>query len=131
MIGALVALGLAFQSQPAGWLEPESKDFRVQAIKKADGEKDWPFVATSGKLVCVPHWDDKLVMFVPDSGPDLDRGFLLHMNLFAMWSNNIGLKGVLLPYKTPEELIKRIAPFVAMGQMLCKQDKGPVPGGEL
>ena len=38
----------------------------------------------------------------------------------------------LAPYKTPEELIRRIAPFAPMGNVLCKQKNGPnVPGGEL
>jgi hypothetical protein len=130
MMGMLLAASLSLQ--PAGWLEPDASDFHIQVITKAEGEQDWPFVATSGKLACVQHWDDKLVMFIPDGRPDLDRGFLLHMNLFAMWTNNIGLKDVLVAYKTPEELIRKIAPFVAMGHMLCKQNKGPIiPGGEL
>jgi hypothetical protein len=130
MLGMLVAVGLTLQ--PAGWLEPGIDEFRVQPIQKIEAEGGWPFVATSGKLVCVPFWDDKLVYFVPDGREDLDRGFALNANIFAMWGSNIGLTDVLLPYKTPEELITRIAPFVAMGHMLCKQNKGPmIPGGEL
>jgi hypothetical protein len=132
MIGALLAVAIAGQPVPAGWFEPGMEDVHFQTIKKSEGEKDWPFVASSGKLLCVSMVPGPVVAFIADGSAEKDRPLLLDANPYNMMIQNWGLKNVLLPYDKPEELIKRIAPFVAMGHMLCKQKNGPgVPGGEL
>ncbi|CAN7687376.1 hypothetical protein [Rhizobium sp. LjRoot254] len=130
MIGALPAAGLMIQ--PAGFVVPDASDVRFQAISRANGEKDWPFVADSGKLACVRMFPGPVVVFIPDGAAAKDRGVILDANPYAMMINNWGVKNVLLPYDKPEELIRRIAPFVAQGRMLCKHNDGPVvPGAEL
>jgi hypothetical protein len=130
MIGTLLAAGLMIQ--PASGIFPDASDVRIQTIAKADGETGWPFVAKSGKLICVRMFPKSAVAFIPDEGPGTKDGVILDVNPYAMMMNNWAAKKPLLPYDTPEELIKRIAPFVAQGLMLCKQDNGPVvPGAEL
>ena len=134
MIATLLVAGLALQAQPVGGLIPDEKDLHFQVITKADGEKDWPFVAARGKLVCISLISGPAVMFVPDGKGDDEQPLMLDVNPYGMVINNMGMKkSALLPYGGKlEELIRRVAPFVAMGHMLCKQKDGPaVPGSEL
>ena len=134
MIATLLVAGLALQAQPVGWFVPDEKDVHFQVIAKVDGEKDWPFVAERGRLVCVSMTPGPAVMFVPDGEGDDERPLILDVNPYGMLINNMGrTKPGLLPYGGKlEELIRRVAPFVAMGHMLCKQKDGPaVPGSEL
>ena len=66
MNGALVA-GLLMTAgvMPAGSIIPEPDDFRFQTIRKATGEKNWPFVAESGMLGCAKMLGERVVYFVP------------------------------------------------------------------
>ena len=130
MIGVVLAASVMLQ--PVGTFVPDASDVRMQKIARVEGESGWPFVADRGTLACVRAFPKSVVLFVPDGSQEDERGVLLDANPYAMMINNWGMKNVLLPYKTPEELIKRIAPFVAQGLMLCKQEDGPVvPGAEL
>jgi hypothetical protein len=133
MGGAALAAFLLMQPVPVDLLGLDEEDFRFQTIERQRGEKDWPFVAGKGQLGCVMTLGQKSVFFIPDGRDDLNRAFLLDVNLLGMAIQNIGMKDVLAPYKTPEELIARIAPFVAQGRMLCDQKDSPVivPGAEL
>jgi hypothetical protein len=131
MIATLLAAALSVQPELVRATVPRGNGARVQAIAKGQGDKDWPFVADGGKLVCVPALPQPVVFFMPD-GDGISRPFLLDVNPYWMLLYDMGLKNVLLPYDKPEELIRRIAPFVAMGHTLCEQKKSPtVPGGEL
>jgi hypothetical protein len=130
MIGVLLAAGLMIQ--PAGGFLPDASDVRVQAIAKANGESGWPFVAKSGRLVCVRMYPKSVVSFIPDEGPATREGVILDVNPYAMMMNNWATYKPLLPVASPEEMVKRIAPFVAQGLMLCEHKDGPVvPGAEL
>ena len=118
--------------EQTGYFLPEKGDFRLQKIQKVEGEQDWPFVANDGTLLCATIMGQPKVYFVPSAPFHHNRALILDVNAFAMILSNIGMNDALAPYKTPEELIRRIAPFVAMGNLLCKQKNGPnVPGGEL
>ena len=132
--GAVLAAAMLMQPVQAGWLFPEAKDVRIQPIQRQAGEVNWPFVADKGRLACVESVGEKMVFFIP-GGIEEKVGKILYLdaNLMVMAIQNIGVKDVLAPYETPEELITRIAPFVAQGHMLCKQKNSPilVPGSEL
>lgn len=132
MNGALVAgLLMTAGAMPAGDFIPEAGDFRFQQIRKAAGEREWPFVAASGMLACTKVMGSRAVYFVPDE-TDLGRAFALDVNLFAMSMVNLGMTDILAPYDDAEQLIQRIAPFVTMGQRLCDQEPGKlVTGPEL
>lgn len=135
MVGMASALSLMMLAtggiEKVGYFLPETGDFRRQEIQRAEGERDWPFVAQSGTLACAMIMGQPKVYFVPVAFAH-KRGLLLDVNIFAMVLTNVGVNDAFTPYKTEEELIRRIAPFVAMGQMLCKQPAGPVvPGNEL
>jgi len=131
--GIVLAAAMLMQPMPADWLPLDAEDFRFQSIERQIGEKDWPFLAKKGRLGCFMSLWEKTVFFIPDGRDDLNRAFLLDVNLLSMAIQNMGMKDVLAPYKTPEELIARIAPFVAQGRMLCDQKDSPVivPGAEL
>ena len=133
MVGAALAAAMLMQPVPVDLLGFGEEDFRFQTIERQKGEKDWPFVADKGQLGCFTAVGKKAVIFIPEGRDDLNRAFFLDVNLFDMAVQNIGMQNVLAPYKTPGELIARIAPFVAQGQMLCDQKDSPVivPGAEL
>ncbi|MGV3552305.1 hypothetical protein [Rhizobium sp.] len=128
-----IALAATMLLEPVAWPFPDEKDVRLQDIQRQPGEKDWPFVADKGRLACVEVLGEKTIFFVPDGHDGTEKILNLDVNVFNMAIQNIGVKDVLAPYATPEELIARIAPFVAQGQMLCEQKDSPilVPGSEL
>ena len=128
-VGAVLAVHWV---QPVNELFPTPGDFRFQPIRKTEGEKDWPFVREEGRLACVMSLGKPIVYFFPPYDGTKQRPFVLSVNLVEMGLTNFGMSGVLTPYDSYEELITRIAPFIAMGQMLCKYKDGPVvPGSEL
>jgi hypothetical protein len=123
MNGALVA-GLLMTAgvTPAGSIVPEPDDFRLQAIRKAAGEQNWPFVAESGMLGCAEMLGERVVYFIP--GDEMERAYNIDINLFAMSVANIGITNVLAPYEDSAQLLYRLVPFVTMGQRLCDQEPG-------
>ncbi|WP_411033488.1 hypothetical protein [Shinella sp. BYT-45] len=132
MNGALVA-GLLMTAGlvPAGDMIPGAGDFRFQTIRKAAGEENWPFIAESGMLGCAKVLGEPTVYFIPDEA-DLTRAFHIDVNLFAMSITNLGVPDVLAPYDDNAQLLRRLVPFVTMGQRLCDQDPGThVTGPEL
>lgn len=127
LAGLLAASGIS----PAGDLIPEAGDFRLQEIRKAAGEVDWPFAAESGMLACTKVLGEPAVYFIPEDG-DFDRAFHIDVNIMAMSLINLGVTDVLAPYDSPEQLLERLVPFVTMGQRLCDQEPGTVaPASEL
>ena len=134
MVWAVAALLITLQAaQPVNDLIPQPSDVRFQKIRKAAGEKDWPFVLEEGVLSCVLSAGRPQVYFFRPLEGKFQRPFLLDVNLLSMGIVNLGMQGVLAPYDDPEQLIARIAPFVAQGHMLCEQKDSPVfvPGSEL
>ncbi len=144
------ALALTPVAGERGWLHvPEPEEFRFQTVRKQDKEADWPFIAESGKLGCVFILGDRAVAFVPDEEdptetPDDDPGHAEFMedeepSIVMLASDPVGLmftmatgRSALKPVKSPEELLTRIAPFIALGRKLCDQPQGSeLPGGEL
>lgn len=101
--------------------------FRFQKIQKMAGEKEWPFTASKGTMVCIMMGVQPTVYFIPDEeegGEDLSRAFLISENVMMMSMVNMGMTGILLPYDNFEQLIMRISPYVETGRKLCKQPVG-------
>lgn len=118
-------------AMPAGFL-PEENDVRFQVIEQQAGEKDWPFLASKGRLSCVPSLGFKVVLFFPwveddDEGSDgfaLEAGkrgpVIVTTDPIQLWTDVEG-KALLQPGMTIEDKIRRMAPYVSLGKKLCDQ----------
>jgi hypothetical protein len=133
MIGLGAGLMMSMQAlQPVSDIFPAPENFCVQTIRRVEGEKDWPFVTSEGRLACVYSIGQPLVYFFALRDGNHLAPVVLDVNPLSLVIQSVGRKDVFLKAATPEELVTRIAPFVAMGHMLCKQKSGPVvPGNEL
>ena len=141
MAAAMLAATIA--AQPAaderGWFHlPNEREVRLQTIRRQDREAGWPFVSDEGYLTCMFALGQRMVVFVPqeeaekDVPGELPKAVVLSTNPFEMLANMIEGGSLLQPMATPEEMIRRIAPFVEIGRALCDQPQGAkVPGGEL
>lgn len=128
----LAALVMSAGVEPTSALLPDSNDVRIQKIARMPGEKDWPFVAQSGRIYCLRMWGSEKVYFIPDGEFKHHRAFHLTTNMTQMTLVNYGMNDVLVPMKRASEVVERIRPFVEQGHMLCKYNEGPVvPGSEL
>jgi hypothetical protein len=112
---------------PVGSIVPEAKDFRSQKIAKMQGEKDWPFVAEKGLLLCAPSLADKMVYFVGEKEDgEQDYPFAIDTDMMAVAIVNMGRASALRPFDNFAQLLTRLSPFVAMGKRLCDQPAGSV-----
>ncbi|MCJ8150491.1 hypothetical protein [Shinella sedimenti] len=116
--GLLMTAGV----MPVGSIIPEPDDLRLQSIRKAAGEQNWPFVAERGMLGCVEMLGERVVYFIP--GDEMERAYNIDINLLAMSVANLGITNVLAPYEDSAQLLYRLVPFVSMGQRLCDQEPG-------
>jgi len=133
MIAHLLSVSMTLAGfKPASDLWPESKDLRMQTITRQAGEKDWPFVANSGRLICTKVWGKENVYFAAEGRKEFKYFILLDTNMFQMTVVNFGKNDVLVPMAKASEIVARIRPYVEQGKMLCKHNNGPVvPGAEL
>ncbi|KQR34011.1 hypothetical protein ASF91_08735 [Rhizobium sp. Leaf155] len=127
MPAALLAAVCMASAADAGPVVPEAGDFRVQAIRKVQGEDNWPFLAEEGFLMCAPSLGQKLVYFVP-KGADGENEYpvALDSNLMSMAVVNIGRGNAFRPYANFEDLTNRLSPYITMGKRLCDQPAGTV-----
>ncbi|CUX45482.1 MULTISPECIES: hypothetical protein [Rhizobium/Agrobacterium group] len=129
LAAALVAANMSGASVmvPAGSFVPEAGDFRSQQIRRMQGERDWPFVAEKGLLLCAPSLMEKLVYFVGEKeNGEQDEPFAIDTDMMAVAIINMGRASALKPFDNFEQLLKRLSPFVAMGKRLCDQPAGSV-----
>lgn len=128
MLAAIVlaaGMGGAVLAEPAGKFIPEARDFRTQKIRRLHGEADWPFTADKGLMLCAPSWQDRLVYFVPEGANGEQQAPLaLDYGIAAITLINIGRASAFRPFDNFEQLIKRLAPYIAMGKQLCDQPAG-------
>lgn len=118
---------------PAGDFFPRAEDFRAQKIRKVAGEKDWPFMAEHGMLLCAYVLQKPTVYFLAgDIDDDVTRAFLISEDIAGMAVANVGITGVLKPFDNFEQLFTRIYPYVSLGKRLCQQPAGTlIPETEL
>lgn len=137
MIGfadAAVALPLLFASERDFFHFPSEDEVRVQSISRTDNESDWPFSVPSGKLACLWTTGKPLAIFVEDVPEDEPQGrhVILSVDPIELTVLNIGNGTLFAPVDSVEELIRRVGPYVVVGERLCDQPPGTVLGpGEL
>ncbi|CAN7239489.1 hypothetical protein [Aminobacter aminovorans] len=118
---------------------PDASEVRLQTISRSDNEAEWPFSVASGLLACVWSGGRRVVSFIetpddPDDEHDAAPGrhVIVSANPFELTFLNISSRDLFLPADNVEALIKRVAPFEALGQRLCDQPQGTIVGpGEL
>ncbi len=124
---ALLAAAIATSPTQVNKLVLEEKDFRMQTIRKAQGEVNWPFVASEGILLCAHVIGDKAVYFVgnkQDGGQD--EPVVLNANPMMMSIINMGKARIFRDFTTIDELMGRLYPYITMGKRLCDQPAGTV-----
>lgn len=124
---ALLAAAIATAPTQVNKLVLEEKDFRMQTIRKAQGEVNWPFVASEGILLCAPVIGDKAVYFVgtkEDGGQE--EPVILSVNPMMMSIINMGKARIFRDFTTIDELMGRLYPYITMGKRLCDQPAGTV-----
>ncbi len=127
MPGAFLAAVVATAPLQVSKLVPEVGDFRMQTIRKAQGETGWPFAANEGILLCAPVIDDKAVYFVAekeDGGQE--EPVVLNINPMMMAVVNLGKTKVFRDFTTVDELMNRLYPYITMGKRLCDQPAGTI-----
>jgi hypothetical protein len=118
---------------------PQKEEVRVQAIVRSDNERDWPFSVDSGSLTCVWSVGERLVFFFEGRPASLDedaefepRGVIVSVNPLDLTIGNIANRALFAPMADVAELIRRVAPYVDVGQRLCDQPPGSIiRSGEL
>lgn len=131
---ALAALLLAASDEKSFFHLPGEGDFRFQTIAKAENEKDWPFAAAEGYLACVWSTGQRQVYFVDKQALVVGdpRTLAISSDPFQLAFINLGKGHLFAPNGGLEDLIRRVAPFVQLGQQLCDQPRGTEIGpGEL
>ncbi|MCA0317009.1 MAG: hypothetical protein LCH88_02965 [Proteobacteria bacterium] len=136
---AAVAAPLVLANEKGMLHVPDVSEVRLQTISRSDNETEWPFSVASGLLACVWSGGRKVVSFIetPDAPDDEHeappgRHVVVSANPFELTFLNISSRDLFLPADTVETLIRRVAPFEALGQRLCDQPQGTIVGpGEL
>ncbi len=136
---AAVAAPLVLANEKGMLHVPDVSEVRLQTISRSDNETEWPFSVASGLLACVWSGGRKVVSFIettddPDDEHEAPPGrhVVVSANPFELTFLNISSRDLFLPADTVETLIRRVAPFEALGQRLCDQPQGTIVGpGEL
>ena len=117
---------------------PSPEEVRVQAITRADNERDWPFTVDEGNLTCVWSIGEKLVFFFEgrprdsSEGDFKPRGVIVSVNPMELTLGNIANRALFAPVTDVADLVRRVAPYAEVGRRLCDQPPGAVIGhGEL
>lgn len=102
-------------------------------IDRDTSRHEWPFSIDSGSLTCVLLDGQRVVIFSepwPDTPiEELDvmkppRSVIVSVNVMMLLAS-IEDRSLYLPFDSLETLIKRLAPFEAMGSALCKNAATP------
>ncbi|MEO3384754.1 hypothetical protein [Mesorhizobium sp. CAU 1741] len=116
---------------------PTTEDaWRLQRIQRTDNEREWPFAAGAGYLMCVWILGERVVYFAePPQDADakeFNRVVVVSTNPLDLMMVNLGKNDVFAPFEGVEQLVLRLGPFVDLGRRLCSQPRGSEIGpGEL
>ena len=131
----LSATAPAMADERSFFFMPGVEDFRHQIITKGPNEKKWPFAENSGQIACAWVAGSQAVYFIPESeinGPLSEdenyRVLIISTNVLEMMISNAVQRDLLVPMQSPEEQIKRIAPYYTLGLKLCDMERGTVLG---
>jgi hypothetical protein len=118
---------------------PEDTDFRFQDIDRRPNEEKWPFAEDSGTLSCAWVLGDRMVTYFPRSNVDCqcddpenpEAGESASLPYLSLSTDPIDLIVLNMAHRKQfaqtvpiEELIKRVAPYYAIGLKLCEQPQG-------
>lgn len=104
--------------------------FPETIIRKAESQHEWAFSIDEGTLTCVKLGEDAFVFFGENLGVEemgetggmkLPRSVVVTTNPLAFLAT-VEDRELYAPYDTLETLIRRLAPFEAMGRKLCAED---------
>ena len=102
-------------------------------ISRATSEHEWPFAVDEGTLTCVALQGQRVVIFAEPWRTDvlqefgnmtLPRSVIVSANPIALFGS-YEHRDLYLPFDSLETLIRRLAPFEAMGARLCDADAAP------
>ncbi len=116
---------------------PGADEVRLQKISRAGNEQEWPFTVSSGYLACVWSAGQRMVMFLEEQTNDEAeaarvRKVFVSVNPFELTLGNMADRDLIVPMDSVETLVKRMAPFAALGERLCDQPQGSqIRQGEL
>ncbi|NGN44329.1 hypothetical protein G6N74_24975 [Mesorhizobium sp. CGMCC 1.15528] len=116
---------------------PGADEVRLQKLSRADNEQEWPFTVSSGYLACVWSAGKRMVMFLEEPAKDEAeparmRKVFVSVNPFELTLGNMADRDLIVPMDSVEALVKRMAPFAALGERLCDQPQGSkIRQGEL
>jgi hypothetical protein len=105
--------------------------FPEMVIRKAETEHEWAFSIDEGTLTCVPLGQDRFVFFAEILTPEemgeigdmkLPRSVVVTTNPFALLAT-VEDRELYAPWDSLETLVRRLAPFAAMGAKLCDGQK--------
>lgn len=124
---AFLVAAVATAPLPVNGFVPEVGDFRMQTIRKVQGEENWPFAANKGILLCAPVIGDKAVYFVAEKeGGGQEAPVVLTVNPMTMAVVNLGKTKIFRAFTSVDELMNRLYPYITMGKRLCDQPAGTV-----
>lgn len=132
---AAAAIHLALVEDGSPYQRPDLGDIRLQKISRSGNEVEWPFSIDTGTIACVWSAGKKVVTFLEEvEAPDDEheappgRYVIVSVNPFDLVFLNIANRDLFVPADTVETLIKRVAPFAALGERLCDQPRGTTIG---
>ena len=112
---------------------PNPKEVRVQKIVRAGNERDWPFSIESGNLACIWSAGRKQVFFVEMRPEDINAGkefmpryVIVSANPFDLTFGNMADRTLFAPMTDVAELVRRAAPYAALGERLCDLPPGTI-----
>jgi len=108
-------------------------------ISKADSAHEWPFSVDRGELACVAIGGQRTVIFSESWRTDVPQEFgnmtlprsgIVSANPLALLASQED-RALYAPFDSLEVLIRRLAPFEAMGLALCARDDAQPQNREL
>jgi hypothetical protein len=108
-----------------------TRAFPEIVIRKTEVASEWAFSIDEGELACVNHAGSRFVFFseiltAEEMGEignmTLPRSVIVSVNPLDLLAT-VDNRELYLPFDTLETLIKRLAPFYAMGRALCDLPK--------
>lgn len=124
-----LAAALPLLGAPLPSVLDASGSFPAVTINKADATHEWPFSVETGELACVELGARRTVIFsepwrtdVPQEfgNMTLPRSVIVAANPLAVFASYED-RALYAPFDSLETLIRRLAPFEAMGTLLCEQ----------
>jgi hypothetical protein len=143
MLAAAIALVAAMPVELAGERSlfhlPDAAEVRVQSVARNGNEPEWPFSVEAGQLACVWSVGQRQVFFVEGRPANLasdtdfaPRMVILSIDPFQLTIGNIANRTLFASMRDVADLVRRVAPFITLGQRLCDQPPGAVVrSGEL